>query len=114
MVKYHRDNLSIVFQALADPTRRKILQKLATGSPTVVQLARPFKISLPAVSKHLKVLESAGLIKRSKKGRESYFDVVTKPITDATKWIAAYEIFWQKRLLNLEKYLKNKGRLKKG
>ena len=114
MVKYQQDKLSIVFQALSDPTRRKILEKLILGSPTVLELARPFRISLPAVSKHLKVLEAAGLIDRKKQGRKHYFDVITKPIEDADEWIASYKTFWKERLVALQKYIEStKGRINK-
>ena len=114
MVKYQQDKLSIVFQALSDPTRRQILKKLTLGNPSVVELARPFQISLPAVSKHLKVLESAGLIERKRQGRKHYFDVITKPIDDADQWIAAYKTYWNERLVALEKYIEShKGRINK-
>jgi len=77
-------------------------------------LARPFRISLPAVSKHLKVLEAAGLIDRKKQGRKHYFDVITKPIEDADEWIASYKTFWKERLVALQKYIEStKGRINK-
>ncbi len=112
MVKYKQDQISTVFQALADPTRRHILERLALTRPSVLELAKPFDMSLPAVSKHLKVLEKAGLIQRRKKGRFNYFEIITKPVEDATEWIEAYEIYWKKRLIALDEYLINKGRSK--
>lgn len=107
MVKYNQTDLNKTFQALASPTRRDILGILATGTPTVTELAGPFKMSLPAISKHLKILEVAGLIERRKKGRMYYFDIITKPIEDAEQWIVASQIFWKTRLTSLEKYLAN-------
>jgi len=112
MVKYNQDKLSTVFQALADPTRRSILENIAKKSITVLEIAKPFKMSLPAVSKHLKVLESAGLIKRNKVGRTHYFEVIIKPIENADEWIKAYQIYWKERLVALEKYLKGRNKKK--
>ncbi|HYE22255.1 MAG TPA: metalloregulator ArsR/SmtB family transcription factor [Verrucomicrobiae bacterium] len=108
MVKYHSDKLSEVFQALADPTRRKILKRISKGRPTVQQIAQPFKMSLPAVSKHLKVLEKAELIERIKVGRTYHFELVDRPINDAKKWIESYTVFWNKQLDQLGNYLKKK------
>jgi DNA-binding transcriptional ArsR family regulator len=89
------DPLSAVFGALADPTRRAILARLTTGEASVTELAEPFAMSLPAVSKHLKTLERAGLISR---GREA--------LKEATEWLDAYRRFWDESLDNLADYLK--------
>jgi DNA-binding transcriptional ArsR family regulator len=100
------DRLSRTFAALADPTRRAILARLAGGEVSVSQLAEPFAMSLPAVTKHLKVLENAGLISR---GREAQFrpcKFEPAPLVDATAWIETYRRLWEERLDGLERYLR--------
>src|SRR5262245_32629084 len=98
--------LDATFQALADPTRRAILAKLASSPDTSVsELASPFRMSLPAVSKHLRVLESAGLLERRRAGRVHHCRFVPAPMRTASDWIAHYERFWAERLDDLKRYL---------
>ena len=105
MVKYSDEVLDNTFGALSDPTRRAILARLAEGEAQVSELAQPFGISLPAVSKHLKVLERAKLIRRHKEGRVHRFTVNPEPIAAATSWIEKYQRFWEQQLDALGKYL---------
>jgi DNA-binding transcriptional ArsR family regulator len=100
------DHLSVTFSALADPTRRAILARLATGEASVTELAEPFDMSLPAISKHLKVLQHAGLITR---GRDAQFRpcrLAARPLKGAADWLEEYRIFWEQSLDRLESYLK--------
>ncbi len=105
MVKYRADELDSTFSALSDPTRRAILARLAEGEAQVTELAEPFGMSLPAVSKHLKVLENANLIRRHKDGRIHRFTVNPKPIGTAKTWIETYQRFWEQQLDSLASYL---------
>lgn len=105
MVKYKDDNLDATFSALSDPTRRAILARLANGEAQVTELAEPFGMSLPAVSKHLKVLEKAQLITRHKDGRIHRFTVNPSPIDSAKSWIETYQRFWEQQLDSLADYL---------
>lgn len=105
MVKYNADPLSGVFGALADPTRRAILARLALGETSVGDLAAPFDISLPAVSKHLGVLENAGLIHRQAQGRVRRCRLDAGAMKDAADWIEQYRDFWEVRLDALARYL---------
>jgi DNA-binding transcriptional ArsR family regulator len=105
MVNYPDPSLNAVFAALADPTRRAILARLAQRESTVSQLAEPFSISLPAVGKHLRVLEQAGLVKTEKEGRIRYCRLEPKPLHEATAWLEHYRSFWEKRLEALELHL---------
>jgi DNA-binding transcriptional ArsR family regulator len=105
MVKYQSDPLSEVFSALADPTRRAILARLALGETSVGELAEPFEMSLPAVSKHLGVLETAGLVQREKQGRVRRCQLDGRPLEAAATWIEHYRQFWEARLDSLAKYL---------
>ena len=91
-------SLDHTFAALSDPTRRAILTRLAQSSETVTRLAEPFPISLPAVSKHLRVLERAGLIERERQGRTQRCRLTALPLRDAAEWIGFYERFWQTQL----------------
>jgi DNA-binding transcriptional ArsR family regulator len=91
------DPLSTVFSALADPTRRAILARLTTGDATVGELAQPFAMSQPAVSRHLKVLEAAGLISRQRKATARLSHLQAAPLRDATEWLARYQAFWDER-----------------
>lgn len=100
MVKFS-DNLDKIFAALADPTRRAILERLSQGEVTVTDLAAPFEMSLPAVSKHIRVLESAGLIQRRQQGRVHHLTLSAAPIHDAMKWLALYRHFWEDSLDSL-------------
>jgi DNA-binding transcriptional ArsR family regulator len=88
------DRLSLVFGALADPTRRAILTRLAEGEATVAQLAAPFSMSQPAVSKHLKVLERAGLVARTQRATARLSRLQAEPLRDVTTWLARYQRFW--------------------
>jgi DNA-binding transcriptional ArsR family regulator len=98
--------LDKTFAALADPTRRRILERLADGDQCVTELARPYSMSLPAVSKHLRVLEKAGLICRHRKGRVHRLKLEAKPMQAASQWIEEYRRFWEERLDRLDEYLK--------
>lgn len=99
------DQLSATFSALADPTRRAILARLATGETTVGELARPFGISLPAVSKHLRVLERAGLVARGREAQWRPCRLDAAPLKDAAGWIDGYRRFWEQSFDRLEAYL---------
>lgn len=91
------DQLSAVFGALADPTRRAILARLADGDATVMELAAPFSVSQPAISKHLKVLESAGLISRQRRATARLSHLEPEPLKEATDWLARYRAMWEER-----------------
>src|SRR5436189_3477137 len=99
------DRLSRIFAALADPTRRAILARLALGEATVMELAEPFAMSLPAVSKHLKVLERAGLIKRSREAQWRPCRLAAGPLKDVADWLEHYRHFWEESLDRLDEYL---------
>jgi DNA-binding transcriptional ArsR family regulator len=101
--------LDATFGALADPTRRAILARLARGEATVSELAAPFDVSLPAVSKHLRVLESAGLLRREINGRIHRCRLAPEPMKDAAAWIETYRIFWEAQLDALANYLESTG-----
>jgi DNA-binding transcriptional ArsR family regulator len=100
------DPLSTTLSALADPTRRAILARLASGEATVTELAEPFEISLPAVSKHLKVLERAGLIARGRAAQWRPCRLEAAPLKDAADWIEHYRRFWEESFDRLDEYLK--------
>jgi DNA-binding transcriptional ArsR family regulator len=100
------DGLSSTFEALADPTRRAMLARLAAGEASVTELAEPFSMSLPAVSRHLKVLERAGLISRSRSAQWRPCRLAPGPLKEATEWLDAYRRFWDESLDNLVDYLK--------
>jgi DNA-binding transcriptional ArsR family regulator len=99
------DRLSATFAALADPTRRAILARVATGETSVSELARPFDMSLPAISKHLKVLERAGLIMRGRQAQWRPCRLKAEPLKDAARWIDGYRQHWEQRLDQLDAYL---------
>ena len=105
------DHLSLTFSALADPTRRAILARLALGETSVTELAQPFEMSLPAVTKHLKVLEKAGLIIRSRDAQWRPCRLEAKPLQEAVGWIEQYRQFWTAHLDALERHL-DQGRAK--
>jgi DNA-binding transcriptional ArsR family regulator len=88
------DRLSLVFGALADPTRRAILARLAEGEATVAELAAPFSVSQPAISKHLKVLEQAGLVSRTRRATARLSRLEAAPLREVTTWLARYQRFW--------------------
>ncbi|HEV3244111.1 MAG TPA: metalloregulator ArsR/SmtB family transcription factor [Chthoniobacterales bacterium] len=116
MVKYSPKMLNRTFAALADPTRRRILAQLARGDRCVTDLARPHAMSLPAVSKHLRVLEKAGLLRRRRYGRVHQLKLEAKPMQQAIRWIEEYRKFWEGSLDRLADYLErtNKQVGKKG
>lgn len=88
------DQLSAVFGALADPTRRALLARLAVGDANVAELAEPFRVSQPAISRHLKVLEQAGLISRTRQRTARFSHLEAEPLRVATAWLADYQTFW--------------------
>src|SRR5512139_2469042 len=100
------DRLSMIFSALADPTRRAILARLANGYATVSELAEPFSISLPAISRHLKVLEQAGLITRSRTAQWRSNSLNPEPLQEATAWMERYRRFWDANLDRLDAHLR--------
>ena len=99
-------SLDTAFAALSDPTRRAILARLALGETSVTELAKPFAMSLPAVSKHLKVLERAGLIARGREAQWRPCRLEARPLKGASDWLEQYRIFWEQSLDRLEDYLK--------
>lgn len=105
MVEYVSATLDRVFFAVADPTRRAILQSLTQGPATVTEIARSFPVSLNAVSKHIMVLERAGLVTREIQGREHRCSLAAGPLREATAWLDHYREFWQTRLDALERHL---------
>jgi DNA-binding transcriptional ArsR family regulator len=100
------DPLSITFAAIANPTRRAILARLSKGEAAVKELAMPFNMTLPAISKHLKVLEKAGLIERSRDAQLRPCKLRAKPLKEAASWIDRYRTFWEESLDRLDDYLK--------
>ncbi len=99
------DPLSTTFAALADPTRRAILERLASGDATVGELAEPFAMTMPAISKHLSVLERAGLITKSRDGQRRNCRITATPLKNATSWLNEYRRHWEANLENLDDYL---------
>ena len=99
------DQLDAVFGALADPTRRSILARLTHGEATVAELVAPFEMSQPAISRHLKVLERAGLITRTRRATARLSHLRAKPLQDATEWLTAYREFWEERYERLDEVL---------
>jgi DNA-binding transcriptional ArsR family regulator len=100
------DTLSTTFAALADPTRRAILARLSTGEATVTDLAEPFEMSMPAISKHLKVLERAGLVARSREAQWRPCRIEAAPLKDVAEWVETYRRIWEQRLGRLDDYLR--------
>ena len=99
------DELSATFQALADPTRRAILARLAQGEATVLELAEPFRLSLPAVSKHLKVLHKAGLISQGRRAQWRPCRIEPARLKDVSEWAERYRAIWEERFDRLDEYL---------
>lgn len=99
------DHLTATFAALADPTRRAILARLASGETSVTELAKPFEMSMPAVSKHLKVLEQAGLITRGREAQWRPCKLAARPLQEAAGWIDNYRKFWEESFDRLDEYL---------
>ncbi|HEU5396559.1 MAG TPA: metalloregulator ArsR/SmtB family transcription factor [Verrucomicrobiae bacterium] len=106
MVKCSSRLLDRTFGALADPTRRRILEHLAGGDRCVTDLAKPYRMSLPAVSKHLRVLERAGLVRRRRDGRVHRLKLEAAPMQQAQAWIEEYRKFWEASFDRLDEYLK--------
>ncbi|HEU5198620.1 MAG TPA: metalloregulator ArsR/SmtB family transcription factor [Ktedonobacterales bacterium] len=105
MVKDSSEQLTTVFFALADPTRRAILERLARGEASGTELAQPFSISVPAISKHLRVLEHADLILHRKDGRTHRFRLAAQPMREAANWLEHYRQFWEAQFDSLDTYL---------
>jgi|SRR5215475_3770837 len=101
------DQLTVTFAALADPTRRAILARLHSGAASVTELAEPFEMSLPAVSKHLKVLERAGLITRGREAQWRPCRLTASPLKEVADWVEHYKRFWSERFDRLEVYLRD-------
>jgi DNA-binding transcriptional ArsR family regulator len=101
----HSERLDATFAALADPTRRAILARLASGQASVAELAKPFRMSQPAISKHLRVLERAGLISRGRDAQRRPRRLEAKPLADASNWLEHYRQFWEKRFQRLDALL---------
>lgn len=105
------DQLDLTFSALSDPTRRGILEQLSNGQATVGELGKPYEMSMAAISKHLKILEGAGLISRTKQAQWRHCRFEGAPLKDASKWVQKYKVFWETQLEQLDQYLeKNEGR----
>jgi DNA-binding transcriptional ArsR family regulator len=105
MVNHSADTLDALFSALSDRTRREIVTRLADGEASVSELAEPFDVSLPAVTKHLRVLERAGLLEHHKQGRVRRCRLVAGPLRDADDWLGRYRRFWETRLESLSAHL---------
>ncbi len=97
--------LDLTFSALADPTRRAILNHLSKQEASVLELAKPFDISLPAISKHIRVLENANLVARKKEGRVHKIRLNPVPLENASEWIEYYRVFWQQALSGFQEYI---------
>ena len=100
------DHLSTIFSALADPTRRAILARLTAGEASVTELAEPFEMSMPAISKHLKVLERAGLIARGREAQWRPCRLEAEPLKEAAEWLESYRRFWEQSFDRLGEYLR--------
>jgi len=109
MVKAYTHGLDYTFFALADSTRRAVLARLALGEATLVELAQPFGISLVAVSKHLRLLESAGLIERERTGRSVTCRLVAAPLAEASHWIEGYRSYWDGNIASLARFLEQQA-----
>jgi len=109
MVEFQTPQMNSVFHALGDATRRKMLRDLASGERTVSELARPFAMSLAAASKHIRVLEGAGLIRREVRGRTHLCRLEPGPLASAHEWLGFYERFWNRRLDILEQLLRDES-----
>jgi DNA-binding transcriptional ArsR family regulator len=105
MVNFSTAPLDRIFAAISDPTRRAILGRLAQGETSIKELAAPFALSLPAITKHLSVLEQAGLMARRKQGRTHYCRLEAQPLGEAAAWLAFYQKFWDAQLQSLDDYL---------
>ena len=108
----HNDQLDQIFGALSDATRRGMLAQLSKGETNITTLAEPYNISQPAISKHLRVLERAGLIKRTRRGRDHIIRANPGPAKQARDWISYYAQFWEEQFDAVEQYLEQSGELK--
>lgn len=108
MVNRNTEALDAVFSALSDPTRRAMLARLAEGEVTVTELAQPFAMSLPAASKHLRVLERAGLVERRVEGRVHHCRLRAEPLSTASDFLARYRVFWEGNLQRLAAYVEGR------
>src|SRR5437588_9298468 len=106
MVKYLGDDLGQVFSALSDPTRRRVAEALSNGEKTLTDLARPFQMTMPAVMKHVAVLERSGILRTEKRGRTRYCRLEPNRLEDAQEWLARTSRMWTERLNSLDRYLK--------
>lgn len=106
MVNYNQHQLDLAFGALAHPIRRGILARLSTGEATIAELAKPFKVSAPAITRHMRILEEAGLLSRKRQGRAHHCRLEQKRMKEAEAWIENHRKFWDERLDALEHYLK--------
>lgn len=114
MVKHYSEQLDRTFFALSDPTRRAIIGNLAgRGECSVLELAEPFALSLPAISKHIKLLENANLVKRRVEGRVHYLSLAPSPMEEATNWLTVYSRFWNAQLSRLEDFLQEEEQQEK-
>ena len=109
MVEQQANALDNIFSALSDPTRRAILAQLQTGEHTVSEIADPYDMSLPAISKHIRILEKAGLVHRRKDGRIHYLSLVASPMLTAQQWLEAYRVFWDDSLNALADLVEDDG-----
>ena len=105
-IQTENDTLSLTFAALADPTRRAMLARLAQGPATVKELAEPFKISMPAISKHIKVLEYAGLVERGREAQWRPAQLQAAPLKDVSQWLESYRENWEENFDRLDEYLR--------
>jgi DNA-binding transcriptional ArsR family regulator len=110
VVKYNA-KLDRTFSALADPTRRAILATLSGGQASVTQLAQPYRMSLPAVMKHLRVLEKAGLVSQQKIGRVRHCRLAVQPLQQASDWLSQYRSFWENQFEALDRYLRQQKKV---
>jgi DNA-binding transcriptional ArsR family regulator len=104
MVQYQTGSMDCVTAAISDPTRRAIIERLAEGSARISELAKPFPMSLTGFCKHVKVLERAGLVRRTRSGRDNTLELSPEPLRDVARWILKYEQFWNARLDRLEQF----------
>jgi len=112
-IQTENDALSLTFAALADPTRRAMLARLAQGPAMVKELAEPFKISMPAISKHLKVLEHAGLIERGREAQWRPAQLQAAPLKDVSQWLESYRKNWEESFDRLDEYIRTIQKEKK-
>lgn len=106
MVKYPGIDLDRVFSALSDPTRRRVVEELSDGEKTLTDLAQPFKMTMPAVMKHIAVLEQSGILRTEKRGRTRYCRLEPNRLNDAQEWLARTSRMWTEQLNSLDRYLK--------